>query len=158
MELKSKKSVLTLPCCEQEGYLRISRKGLKHFVHSKSACPCNWKPESPEHLKAKVTIIEACRESGWEAVSEFSENDWRADVLAVQGRKRIAFEVQWSRQSYEETQYRQKRYKESDVRGCWFLRIPPKEMTDYDKSLVTNKDIPAFKIYKDEHLNIIVQV
>ena len=31
-------------------------------------------------------------------------------------------------------------------------------MTDYDKSLVANKDIPAFKIYKDEHSDIIAQV
>lgn len=157
-ELKSKKSVLTLPCCGQEGYLRISRKGLKHFVHSKSACPCDWKPESAEHLKAKVAIIEACRENGWEAIPEFSENDWRADVLAVQGQKRIAFEVQWSRQSYEETQYRQERYKDSNVRGCWFFRMAPKEMLNYDKSLVADKDIPAFKIFKDEHSDIIAQV
>ncbi len=33
-DIKSKKSVLTLPCCGQEGYLRVSSKGLKHFVHS----------------------------------------------------------------------------------------------------------------------------
>lgn len=157
-ELKSKKSVLTLPCCGQEGYLRASHKGLKHFVHSKSACPCDWKPESKEHLKAKIAIIEACRENGWEAVPEFSEEDWRADVLAVQGQKRIAFEVQWSRQSYEETRYRQARYKESKVRGCWFFRIPPKEMMDYDKNIVADKDIPAFKIFEDEHSDIIARV
>lgn len=157
-DIKNKKSVLTLPCCEQEGYLRISSKGLKHFVHSKSACPCDWKPESAEHLKAKIAIIEACRENGWEAIPEFSEKDWRADVLAVQGQKRIAFEIQWSRQSYEETKYRQERYKDSNVRGCWFFRIAPKEMLDYSKSLVADKDIPAFKIFKDEHSDIIAQV
>lgn len=157
-DIKNKKSVLTLPCCEQEGYLRISSKGLKHFVHSKSACPCDWKPESAEHLKAKIAIIEACRENGWEAIPEFSEKDWRADVLAVQGQKRIAFEVQWSRQSYEETKYRQERYKDSNVRGCWFFRIAPKEMLDYSKSFVADKDIPAFKIFKDEHSDIIAHV
>lgn len=157
-DIKNKKSVLTLPYCGQEGYLRISSKGLKHFVHSKSACPCDWKHESAEHLKAKIAIIEACRENGWEAIPEFSEKDWRADVLAVQGQKRIAFEVQWSRQSYEETKYRQERYKDSNVRGCWFFRIAPKEMLDYSKSLVADKDIPAFKIFKDEHSDIIAQV
>lgn len=59
--LKAKEIVLTLPCCGQEGFLRTSNRGLKHFVHLKSANPCDWKPESAEHLKAKVAIMEACR-------------------------------------------------------------------------------------------------
>ena len=41
--LKAKEIVLTLPCCGQEGFLRTSNRGLKHFVHSKSANPCDWK-------------------------------------------------------------------------------------------------------------------
>ena len=156
--LKAKKTVLILPCCGQEGFLRTSSKGLKHFVHLKSANPCDWKPESAEHLKAKVAIMEACREQGWNAIPEFSEADWRADVLAVQGGKRIAFEVQWSRQTYEATRLRQERYKASNVRGCWFFRIAPKEMSDYDKTLVADKETPAFKIFKDENSNILAQV
>lgn len=102
--------------------------------------------------------MEACREQGWDAIPEFSEADWRADVLAVQGGKRIAFEVQWSRQTYEETRLRQERYKASNVRGCWFFRIAPKEMSDYDKTLVADKETPAFKIFKDENSNILAQV
>ena len=156
--LKAKEIVLTLPCCGQEGFLRTSNRGLKHFVHSKSANPCDWKPESAEHLKAKVAIMEACREQGWNAIPEFSEANWRADVLAVQGDKRIAFEVQWSRQTYEETRLRQERYKASNVRGCWLFRIVPKEMSDYDKTLVADKEIPAFKILKDENSNILAHV
>lgn len=156
--LKAKEIVLTLPCCGQEGFLRTSNRGLKHFVHLKSANPCDWKPESAEHLKAKVAIMEACREQGWDAIPEFSEADWRADVLAVQGGKRIAFEVQWSRQTYEATRLRQERYKASNVRGCWFFRIAPKEMSDYDKTLVADKETPAFKIFKDENSNILAQV
>ena len=70
--LKAKEIVLTLPCCGQEGFLRTSNRGLKHFVHLKSANPCDWKPESAEHLKAKVAIMEACREQGWNAIPEFS--------------------------------------------------------------------------------------
>lgn len=151
--LKAKEIVLTLPCCGQEGFLRTSSRGLKHFVHSKSANPCDWKPESAEHLKAKVAIMEACRKQGWNAIPEFSEADWRADVLAVQGGKRIAFEVQWSRQTYEETRLRQERYKASNVRGCWFFRIVPKEMSDYDKTLVADKETPAFKIFSRKRCN-----
>lgn len=90
--------------------------------------------------------------------TNFPKRIWRADVLAVQGGKRIAFEVQWSRQTYEATRLRQERYKASNVRGCWFFRIAPKEMSDYDKTLVADKETPAFKIFKDENSNILAQV
>jgi hypothetical protein len=156
--LKSKESVLTLPCCQQIGFLRTSSKGLKHFVHAKSNNTCDWKPESPEHLRAKIEIIEACKENGWKAIPEFSETNWRADVLAIQNEKRIAFEVQWSKQTFEDTKFRQDRYKESNVRGCWFFRTAPKELREYDEHLKADKEIPAFKIFKDENLNIIAQL
>lgn len=153
--IKSQKSLLTLPCCNQEGFLRTSSKGLRHFVHAKSANNCDWTPESQEHLKAKIEIIEACKENGWKAIPEYSETNWRADVLAIQNNKRIAFEVQWSKQSYEETKFRQDRYKGSNVRGCWFFRTAPKELRTYTDNLLANKEIPAFKIFKDEKSNII---
>ena len=156
--LKTKQSSLILPCCKQEGFLRISKRGLKHFVHFKSDNICDWKPESPEHLKAKIDILEACRENGWKAIPEFSETNWIADVLAIQNDKKIAFEVQWSKQTFEMTQFRQDRYKESNVRGCWFFRTAPKELRDHDKNPIANKEIPAFKIYKDENSNIIAQL
>ena len=156
--LKSKESVLALPCCKQEGFLRTSSKGLRHFVRAKSQNTCDWKPESPEHLRAKIDIIEACKENGWEAIPEYSETNWRADVLAIQNDKRIAFEIQWSKQTFEETKFRQNRYKEANVRGCWFFRTAPKELTDYNGSILANKEIPAFKIFKDENSNIIAQL
>jgi hypothetical protein len=156
--LKSKESLLTLPCCRQEGFLRKSRNGLKHFVHLKSDKNCDWKPESAEHLKAKIEIIEACKLNGWKAIPEYSETNWIADVLAIKNDKRIAFEVQWSRQSYETTKFRQDRYKDSDVRGCWFFRTAPKELRNYDDSLIADNDLPAFRIFKDENSNIISQL
>jgi hypothetical protein len=156
--IKNKESSLTLPCCKQEGFLRKSSKGLKHFVHSKSDKTCDWKPESPEHLRAKIEIIEACKENGWKAIPEYSEKTWRADVLAIQNEKRIAFEVQWSRQTFEETKFRQDRYKESNVRGCWFFRTAPKELRNYDETLIADNEIPAFKIFKDEDSNITAQL
>jgi hypothetical protein len=157
-KIKSKDSLLTLPCCKQVGFLRTSSKGLKHFVHAKSDNTCDWKPESLEHLKAKIEIIEACKENGWKAIPEFSETNWRADVLAIQNEKKIAFEVQWSKQTFEETKFRQDRYKESNVRGCWFFRTAPKELRRYDESLLADKEIPAFKIFKDENSNITAQL
>ncbi len=156
--LKSKDSVLILPCCSQEGFLRTSSKGLNHFVHAKSENNCDWKPESPEHLKAKIEIIEACKENGWKATPEFAGTNWRADVFAVKNENRIAFEVQWSKQTFEETKYRQDRYKESKVRGCWFFRTAPKELRTYDDNLLADKEIPAFKISKDNDSKIIAHL
>jgi hypothetical protein len=156
--LKTRNFVLTLPCCKQEGFLRKSNKGLKHFVHSKYDNVCDWKSESPEHLRAKIEIIEACRENRWEAIPEFSGTKWKADVLAIQGEKKIAFVVQWSKQTFEEILSRQDRYKESNVRVCWFFRAAPKELRNYGGGLLANKEIPAFKIFKDEDSNIIAQL
>jgi len=156
--LKNNESSLKLPCCNQDGFLRTSSKGLKHFVHLKSDNSCDWKPESPEHLKAKIEIIEACRLNGWKAIPEFVGTNWRADVLAVKNDKKIAFEVQWSKQTFEETKFRQDRYKESNVRCCWFFRTAPKELRNYDDTLIADKDIPSFKIFKDENSNILGQL
>ena len=153
-KLIKKNSSLQLACCKQNGFLRTSSKGLKHFVHTRLENTCDWKPESPEHLKAKIEIIEACKENGWKAIPEYSEANWRADVLAIQNEKRIAFEVQWSKQSFEETRLRQERYKESNVRGCWFFRTAPNELREFFyTSLIADKDIPAFKIFKESKQN-----
>lgn len=157
--LKSKKLTLTLPCCDQNGFLRISSRGYKHFVHSGSRTNCDWKPETFEHLKAKIEIIEACKERGWKAIPEFSEDGWRADVLAIKGEHRIAFEVQWSTQTFDDTKFRQNRYKESNVRGCWFFRKLTKTLTNEDGTLFVDRDIPAFLIdYKKEEDYVLAQV
>lgn len=155
-KLGTKEITIKLACCSQDGFLRKSVLGLKHFVHSKSGELCDWKPESPEHLKSKIHIIEACRQNNWEAIPEFSEGPWRADVLAVKGKNRIAFEVQWSKQSFEQTIIRQNRYKESKVRGCWFFRSAPKELKTHNR-LKANAEIPAFKIDKNEAGEILVE-
>lgn len=139
-----------LPCCHQRGALRKSPKGLKHFLHIKDQDTCNWKPESAEHLKAKVEIIKACQENGWHAIPEYSENDWRADVLASKDGKRIAFEMQWSNQTNDDTATRQERYKASNVRGCWFFRTIPKQLRYYGDEYLALKEMPFFKIVKSE--------
>lgn len=152
--VKSGKKPLILPCCQQPGFLRVSSKGLRHFVHAKSSETCDWKPESAEHLRAKSEIIAACRASGWHAIPEYAENDWRADVLATKNNLRIAFEVQWSPQTLEETEFRQKRYEQANVRGCWFFRKLPKGMKEFWGSQIIRQDIPSFEIHNDKFNNI----
>ncbi len=94
-----------LPCCGGIAYLRTSKHGLNHFVH-KERDTCISAPETWQHLKAKREIVLACRSAGYEALTEVSGDGWRADVLAGKGNVKIAFEVQWSPQTWEETQER----------------------------------------------------
>ncbi|PSF31748.1 hypothetical protein C7H19_22245 [Aphanothece hegewaldii CCALA 016] len=67
-----------------------------------------------------------------------SGQGWRADVLAIKGDLKIAFEIQWSRQSIEETQLRQERYRQSGVECVWLFRTTP------DSS--PNPELPIFQL------------
>lgn len=147
-DIKKGVSNIVLPCCDQHGTLRKSSKGLKHFLHIKSQSTCDWKPESPEHLSSKIEVIKACEDNGWSATPEYAENDWRADVLAVKDDKRIAFEIQWSNQTNDDTVLRQERYKTSNVRGCWFFKTIPKQLRYYGDRYIALKEMPFFKIEK----------
>jgi len=148
-EIKQNNYDVILSCCKQKGNLRTSKLGLNHFYHKPSDLTCDWKPESPEHLSLKFEILKACKECGWIAIPEYSENDWRADVIAKQGNNRIAFEVQLSKQSYEETINRQNKYKADKVRACWFFKIIPKELRLYNGDGIDNNDIPIFRLTSD---------
>jgi hypothetical protein len=76
--VRAKVVELHLPCCQGLAYPRVSPRGAQHFVHfANSGCA----PESEVHLLAKLEIIKACRELGYDAIPEFSGNGWRADVL-----------------------------------------------------------------------------
>ena len=139
----SNRESIKLFCCDNLPYLRISKMGTKHFVH-KTKNNCNWKPESPNHLKSKEIIFKACKEEGWKVEPEFYYNDWIADIFTTDGDKKIAFEVQWSRQTDEETIRRQQKYRKDGIIGIWFFRYIP-------ETLIRNKEIPAFKLIKKEN-------
>ncbi len=141
IRIKQEKLEVTLPCCNQNAYLRTSKYGIRHFVH-KIRDNCTSEPETWQHLKAKQEIILACRAAGYEAIPEAQGEGWRADVLATKGKAKIAFEVQWSPQDLEETEARQKRYKDAGVRGCWFFRKPPGH--------VANHELPLFQLEIEE--------
>ena len=162
IELKQKirdKSFDVIICqTNKKGYLRTSKLGLQHFVHKKGEKPDDWKPESPQHLLAKNEILLGCKDAGWNAKSEYIENDWIADVLAQKGNARVAFEVQWSRQTLERTRERQENYKNSNVRGCWFFKTPPKEILGLQDEVIADKAIPAFRIMESEDKTIKVRL
>jgi len=132
---------LRAPCCQAEIILRRSKLGTQHFVHRFRGA-CTSSPESEDHRQVKRVIVETAIAGGWNAVAEFDglssdSEPWRADVLLTKGRVRIAIEVQWSRQSQDETARRQSRYASSGVRGLWLFRQPR-----FD----TSEEIPAVRI------------
>jgi hypothetical protein len=136
------------------GYLRTSSNGVFHFAHKKGEKPINWKPESRQHLTAKSEVLLGCKEAGWDACPEYNNNKWIADILAVKGKNRIAFEIQWSQQTLEKTNSRQNRYLEDNVRGCWFFKTPPKQILDYNDAAKASHETPVFKIFEDKQNNI----
>lgn len=155
--VKSSSDEVILPCCHQPGNLRTSKLGLNHFYH-KVADTCNYKPESAQHLKAKREIIKACHANNWNATPEYAQDDWIADVLATNDKRRLAFEVQWSKQTSEETIRRQERYEQSGVKGCWLMRTIPKELRNWSDFPKPDKNIPIFKIYEADDKQIMVDL
>lgn len=117
---------LRMPCCCAAVTLRTSPRGTRYFAH-KAIGACVTAPETEAHLRLKQMAVEAARLHGWEAQTEAgglspSGEHWIADVLARKGRAAVAIEIQWSKQTAEETLRRQERYRASGIRGLWLLR------------------------------------
>ncbi|GGA09128.1 hypothetical protein CYANOKiyG1_21980 [Okeania sp. KiyG1] len=86
---------------------------------------------------------------GYDVKTEASGLDWRADVLATKQVKnqlvKLAFEVQWSPQSLEETEQRQQKYIRDGIRCCWlFKKLPTSK---------ERQDISMFQLQFDQSTN-----
>lgn len=135
---------LRMSCCSAEVVLKRSSRGIQFFAH-KHTGPCTTAPESEEHRQLKLLAVEAAIACGWDAQAEVSGStrggeEWRADVLATKGNAEVAIEIQWSGQVHEETLRRQRRYRDSGVRGLWLLRQP---------GFPNTRDLPAVCIGGD---------
>ena len=145
LKYENKKSNnLKMPCCNADVVLKQSRLGTRFFAH-KSKGTCLTSPETKEHLYLKDTVLKLARKSGWKAQSEVtgktpSGEEWRADILAMKGKYKVAIEIQWSNQTNEETFIRLERYKKSGIRCLWLFRQPGFPIT---------KDLPAVCIGGD---------
>lgn len=121
--LKALKPRIELCCCRAKGFMRVSKLGTQHFVHARKNPACSSPPESPEHLMLKAIVVEAIQGTGWSADVEVAAPDgsWRADVMALRGKVRVALEIQLSPINAGEMKARQERYERDGVRGCWFF-------------------------------------
>lgn len=136
---------LKMPCCGARVVLKTSKLGTRFFAHARVG-ECTTVPETAEHLLAKSIIAEAVKAAGWVVSTECSGcspegEEWVADVMATRAHRRIAIEVQWSRQHQEETKRRQERYVRSGVRGLWLMRHP---------DLLMEKETPTFRLSYNE--------
>lgn len=115
----------------------MSPLGTQHFVHERdSGCEhC----ESPEHLHLKAVIALAANACGWQAATEVPGEGFVADVMAVAEDRKVAFEVQRSKQILREYQQRQERYRRADVRSVWFAKSVP-------AGYVANQHLPLFVV------------
>ena len=87
---------IRLPCCNHLAIPRTSKLGTQHFYHRPNS-DCNRRPESLEHLLLKEKLLRGSITAGWQADVEVDGDGFRSDVMATDGRRKIAFEVQWSR-------------------------------------------------------------
>lgn len=133
---------LTMPCCQAAVVLKKSSLGTRFFAHVRAG-RCEAEPESREHLLAKEKIAHAAVSAGWEAFTEARDDahpcGWVADVLCTRSNSpaRVAFEVQWTRQTLEETYRRQTAYRMAGVRSLWLMR---------QQDLLVSKETPAFRL------------
>ncbi len=128
---------VTLQPCGHRGFTRVSPLGTQHFVHERdSGCEHS---ESPEHLHLKAVIAVAANSAGWQAATEVSGDGFVADVMAVAEQRRVAFEVQRSKQILREYQHRQERYRQQDIRSVWFAKSVP-------AGYVANEHLPLFVV------------
>ncbi|KAA5541882.1 hypothetical protein FYK55_16935 [Roseiconus nitratireducens] len=131
-----------LPCCGRRCFARESKLGTRHFYHVRRS-GCNTPAESLEHLRAKEHLAIGGAKAGWQIDVEVSGDGWRADVLATRNESKVAFEVQWSSQTLNETERRHARYVGSGIRCAWLFRKIP-------KGALPNRDVPMFEINCDD--------
>lgn len=149
-EIKSRANIL-LPCCENPGFKRTSKNGIRHFVHKIKSDHCHWCSETEEHLRLKQLVASACQEAGWQVDIEHSGPDWRADVYASRGGTKLALEIQLSPTTFEELLDRERRYERDGIRGCWFYgaKCLPRSVPWESPRLPARRELPAFRLVPD---------
>lgn len=124
-----KEKLFTAKCCGAPVQIRTPAGKIAHFYHLSTTPGCQGSNgESQEHLALKARIAAAAMQAGWEVEVEAEERSvdgalvWKADVLARRRNAAIAFEVQLSNPDWSTMGERQARYKDSGVRGLWFVK------------------------------------
>lgn len=130
---------------------RRSRNGLQHFAHypgTKSTAP-----ESVGHEMLKAFVAKSLQNAGWKADVELpsDNNEWIADVMGTSpSGSKVAFEVQLSRQTEEETKRRTERYKKSGIHTVWITPDHDSIPADVDAVILDMKGGELKKLHTFE--------
>lgn len=152
LKASRKERDLRMPCCGSKATPKTSSLGTQFFAHTRRG-DCTSGQETREHLLAKYLVARGAYAAGWDVDVEYrgetpDGETWVADVFATKGKAKVALEVQWSPQSEKETRRRQQRYRESGVRGAWFLRETRKYNPSF-LSILSEHATPSFVIRLD---------
>jgi len=144
---------LQMSCCDARVVLKRSKLNVPFFAHLKRGL-CTSAAETSEHLAAKFLIATAIESAGWRVTTEMkglAPNGavWIADVYATKNDWIRVFEVQWSRQSNEESIARHSIYKQSGVRTMWLFR---------QKEFELPSEIPAFRLIHRSENSFCVEI
>lgn len=106
--------------------LKKNVHGTRWFAARPGESNTNWKPTSPEHEFAQVRMIHALRSAGFTARIEEpgctpSGERWEADVYIDSQDRKIAIEVQISKQSFDEYLRRTEKYIQSGIKVVWLI-------------------------------------
>ncbi len=139
-----------MACCGQNGHLRTSKNGLKHFYHAHKSDDCGGEPETLDHLQLKYQIYQICKSEGWDVQPEYQSpnGDWRADVYAKRDDKQIVFEIQLSIINQEDLKIRDQKYLRDGIESYWILK-DYLNILPYDN--VDSNDNPG--IFIDTYIN-----
>ncbi len=114
---------VVLQPCGHPGFARVSGLGTRHFVHTRDS-DCH-PGESAEHLHLKAVVARAVADAGWTPGTEVPGPGFVADVLATHDSRRVAIEVQRSKQVLRQYRERQDTYNAAGVRAVWLVRSIP---------------------------------
>lgn len=148
LKLKTKQKLLFMSCCGELAIPKSSHLGTQFFAHKvKGNCLNNG--ETIEHQFAKYLCAKTAFEEDWDIEIEKSgssslNEQWIADLICQKNKAKIAIEIQWSFQKYDDFIFRQERYQRSGVRGLWLTRynFTKEESFLYKPSV----NLPIFKL------------
>ncbi len=147
-----------MACCGADAVLKTTAQGTQFFAHKSKSSSCSVSDgESRDHQFAKYVVCRTLHELGWNVQTEKRGSTpdgriWVADVYAEKGKTKVAVEIQWSPQSFVDTQLRQQAYQQSGVRGLWLIRDPKGKTNaltgDY---AYRTRELPVFTLAKENN-------
>lgn len=121
--LKETHTGVFCPCCHEQVVIKNGVQVPAHFAHKGNSHCLFSEPESVEHMRGKMLLVDMAIASGWQAQLEVPVRDMaqRIDVLITRGAEKIALEFQCSPLSSNHLYARTAGYAHLGMATQWFL-------------------------------------